>query len=141
MTVGIDDALRLFQQVFIDLLSPTQLHPMVWPRGTLRLQVDAHLVGSSESSLWRTIGMEAHVVQTVLLHLREDADPRGFVGRRISRLRETAVLHRAAQEGGTIVDIQLSAHRPHLTDAEGGLVTVGTGEEANPIEFRIKLIP
>ena len=75
MTVGIDDALRLLQQVLVDLLSATEFYTVVRPRRTFGLQIDTQFVGSSKGSLGRTIGMEPHVVQTVLLDLRENTDP------------------------------------------------------------------
>ena len=75
MAVFVDDAPRLFAQVFVNLHAPTQLHAVIGPCGAFRLQVNAHLVGSGKGSLGRTIAVEAHVVQAVLLDLAEYFHP------------------------------------------------------------------
>ena len=75
MAVDIHNAPRLLQQILVDLLSLAEFHPVIRPRWPLGLQIDPHLVGSGKSGLRRTVGMEAHVVQSILLHLRKDRDP------------------------------------------------------------------
>ena len=73
VSVFIDDALGLVHQILVDLLSATQFDTMVGPRRTLGLQIDAYTVGSDKGSLWRTIAVETHMVQTILLALAEYA--------------------------------------------------------------------
>ena len=75
MAIGIHDTLRFLQQILVDFLSPTEFHTVVRPRRPLGLQIDTQFVGSGESSLWRTIGMEPHMVQPIRLDLREDTGP------------------------------------------------------------------
>ena len=141
MTVGIDDAFRLLQQILVDLLSATELYTVIRPRRTFGLQIDTQFIGSSKGSLGRTIGMEPHMVQTILLDLRENTDPRGLIRGGITRLGETTVLHRTAQPHGVVVDIQLSAFYPHLAQAEGGLVIVIAHSDTDLIELGGELIP
>ena len=141
MTVGIDDAFRLLQQILVDLLSATELYTVIRPRRTFGLQIDTQFIGSGKGSLGRTIGMEPHMVQTILLDLRENTDPRGLVRGGITRLGETTVLHRTAQPHGVVVDIQLSAFYPHLAQAEGGLVIVIAHSDTDLIELGGELIP
>ena len=133
MAIGIHNTLRFLQQILVDLLSPTEFHTVVRPRRPLGLQIDTQFVGSGEGSLWRTIGMEPHMVQTIRLDLREDTGPRGLIRRRIARLRETAVLHRSTQPHRMVVDIQLPTIHPHLTQAEGSLVIIIAHTDADLI--------
>ena len=75
MAVGVHNAPRLLQQILVYLLPLAEFHPVIRPCWPLGLQIDTHLVGSGKSGLRRTVGMEAHVVQSILLHLRKDRDP------------------------------------------------------------------
>ena len=104
VTVLVDDALGFVHQVLVYLLSTTQLHPVVRPRRSFGLQIDAHAVGSSKGRLRWTVAVETDVVQSVLLTFLEDAQPLSLVGRRIARLGKAAVLYRAAQKEWAVVD-------------------------------------
>ena len=85
--------------------------------------------------------MEPHMVQPIRLDLREDTGPRGLIRRRITRLGETAVLHRPAQPHWVIIDIQLPTIHPHLTQTEGGLVIIIAHTDADLIKLGGELIP
>ena len=141
MTVFVDDAPRLFSQVFVNLHAPTQLHAVIGPRGAFRLQVNAHLVGSGKGCLGRTIAVEAHVVQAVLLDLAEDFHPRILVCGWITRLWETAVLHRTAQEERTSVDIQLASFNTDFAQSEDKPVVIVACLQNQLVESRAELIP
>ena len=95
MSVLVNDAFGLVHQILVDFLSTAQLHTMIRPRRSFHLQVNTYLVGCCKGCLRRTIRMEADVIQAILLALSEDAQPLGFVGRRITRLWETAVFYRS----------------------------------------------
>ena len=124
MTISIHDSLRLLQQILVDLLSLSELHTVIRPRGSLRLEINAELVGCCKGGLRRTVGMEAHMIQTVFLHLGQDTHPRLLVGRRITCLGEAAVLHCSAKPHRTVVHIQLAPLYTDCPHAEGGLVIV-----------------
>ena len=141
VTVSVNNPLRFLQQVLVDLLSLSELHAVIGPGRSLRLKIDAKFVGSDEGCLWRTIGMEPHVVQTVFLHLRKDTHPRGLVGGRIAGLGEATVLHRTAKPYRTVVDIELAPLYPHLPEAEGRLIIVVTQADAYLIKLRAELVP
>ena len=97
VAISVYDSLRLLKQILVNLLSSTESHAVVRPRRALWLEIEAKFVGGSKGSLRRTIGVEAHVVQAVLLQLGEDAHPRRLVGGRITRLWETTILHRTTK--------------------------------------------
>ena len=118
MAIGIDDAAGLLEEVFVDDLTATQLHAMIGPRRSLGLQVEAHLVGSGEGGFGRAIAVEAHVVESVLATLLEDAQPRRLVGGRIARFGEAAVLHRATQPDGFAVQVELRSADADVAHAE-----------------------
>ena len=75
MTVCVNDALALLQQIPVNRLSSQQLHTMVRPRRTFWLEVEAHLISCSKSRIRRTIGMESHMIETVFLTFPEDTEP------------------------------------------------------------------
>ena len=141
VAVLVNDAFRLLQQVLVNLLAAAKLHTVVGPRRTFGLQVDAHTVGSTEGSLGRTVAVEAHVVQTVLLALTEDAQPLRLVGGRIARQREAAVLHRAAQMERTAVDIELASLDRDVAHAEGRGIFVVASLYGQLVQVRCMLVP
>ena len=141
MAVLIDNAARLLQQIAVNLLSTTQTNAVIGPRGSLGLQVDAHLVGSGKGSLGRTIAVEAHVIQPVLLTLTEDGQPRVHVGRRIARFREAAVLDRTTQEERTAVEHELAPLDADVAQADVGLVEIVASLNGETIEIRMELVP
>ena len=118
VAVGVDDALRLLEEVFVDDLSATQANAMIGPRRTFGLQIEAYLVCCGKGSLWRTIAMEAHVVQSILTTLLKDAQPRSLIGGRITRLREATVLHRSTHPDGLAVEIELTPLDADVADSE-----------------------
>ena len=130
VTIGVHDTLRLLQKILVDLLSPAQPHPVVRPGGALRLEIEAYFVGCGKGSLRRTIGMETHVIQTILLAFPEDTLPLFLLHGRIASLWETTVLHGAPQEDGTAIDIELSVIDRNVTHAESGLVIVISQRDA-----------
>ena len=141
IAVFVDDTLRLFQQILVNLLSPAQPHTMIRPRGSLWLQVDTHPVGSEEGSLWRTVAMEAHMVQTILLTFHEDLHPRLLVSWRITRLWEAAVLYRSSQEYRNIVDKHLTALDANLPESHQRLEDILASRDSQMIEVRMMLVP
>ena len=58
----VDDALRLLEQVFVNLLPAAQSNAVIRPRGTFGLQIDAQHVGSSKGGLRRAVAVETNVV-------------------------------------------------------------------------------
>ena len=141
VAVLIDDAARLVEQVLVDGHAAAQLDAVVGPRRSLGLQVDAHLVGCLKGCLGRTVAVEAHVVESVLAALAEDAQPLGLVGGRIARLGEAAVLHRAAQEQRSAVDVELSAADADVAQSKGGLIDVVAHLERHQVEVGLELVP
>ena len=141
VAVGIDNALRLFQEIFINLLPFAKLHAVIGPRGSFGLQIHAHLIGCSESGLRRTIAMKTYMVKSVLLALAEYAQPLGLGGRRKASFWETAVLYGSAQIEFTTVDKHLRPLNLNLAKAEaygniGAAILHGAG-----VETGIELVP
>ena len=141
MTVGVDNTFRLLQQILVNLLSATQSDAMIGPRRTLRLQIEAHLIGSSKGRLGWTIAVESHVVQAIGLTLPEDLQPRLLIHRGITRLGEATVLYRSAQPDGSVVDIDLSSLHADIPHTEGGLVIVAAHTHTDAVDLREKFIP
>ena len=141
MAVFIDDALRLLQQVLVDGLSATQAHSVVGPRRSFGLQVEAQLVGSLEGGVGRTVAVEAHVVQTVVLALLENLQPLFLVGGRIARLGEAAVLHGATQEQRPAVNLHLPSLDADVAQANSGLIDIFASLNGEQIEMGVELVP
>ena len=141
VTKLINNTPRLFEQVFINLHTLTQLHAVIRPRGAFWLQVDTHLVGSSKGSLRRAIAMKAHVVQSVLLDFAEDFNPRGLVRRRVARLGEAAVLDRSTKKELPSVNIYLPATDADVAKSEDDLVVIVACLQNQLVEVGIELIP
>ena len=118
VAVGVDDALRLLEEIFVDDLTATQTNAMIRPRRSLGLQVETHLVCSSKGGFGRTIAVEAHVVQSILATLLKDAQPRSLIGGRITRLGEATVLHRSTHPDGFSIEVELTALYADVTDSE-----------------------
>ena len=141
VAILVDDAFRLLQQILVDGLSATQANAMIGPRGSLRLQEDAHPVGCRKGCLGRTVAVEAHMVQPILLALAEDAQPLLLVSRRIARLRKAAVLHRATQVERSVVEQDVPVGHPDVAQSDGGLIDIITGPHRELIEKGLHLIP
>ena len=141
MTVLIDDTLRLLQQVLVNRLTTAQLHTMIRPRRTFRLQVHTHTVGSSKSRLGGTVAMEAHMVEAILLALLEDTHPLVLIGWGETCLWKTAVLHRATQKERTVIDIELTSLSLYLAQAELCFIDRLTSFYRQAIQIRMELIP
>jgi hypothetical protein len=85
--------------------------------------------------------METDKIEPILLAFAEYTLPLRFVGRRISRLRESTVAHGAAHIYRTTIDEYPAAHNTYVTQTEGHtngytLIVYGTR-----IELRMELIP
>ena len=141
MPIGIENALRLVQQILVYLLSATQLHAMVWPRRSFGLQIDTHLIGSTEGSIRGTIAVETDMVDAILLTLAENTQPLSLVGRGITRFWEEAVLHRATQEQRIAVDIELAPLDGDVAQTEQFLIDSRARLDSQLVEFRMELIP
>ena len=141
VAVFIDNALRLLQQVLVDGLPATKPHAMVRPRRSFGLQVDAHLVGSLEGSVGRTVAMEAHMVEAVILAFPEHLQPLLLVGGRIARLGEAAVLHGATQEQRPAVDLHLPSLDADVAQANSGLIDIFASLNGEQIEVGVELVP
>ena len=141
VAVGIDNALRLFEQILVNLLSLAKLHTVVGPRRTLGLQIQAHLISSRESCLGRTVAMKADVVESVVLTLAEYAQPLSLAGGRIARFGETAVFHGAAQVEFAAVDIHLRTFNLQLAESEGNRNVRALILHRTGIEAGMELVP
>ena len=141
MSVGIDDSQSFVQKILVDGHPSAQPHAVVRPGGTFGLQVETQPVGHAESRFRRAIGMEANVVEAVLLALAEHSLPRRFVCRRVARLGERAVAHRAAQEERTSVDVELLSPGTYLTQSESHADGHALISDRSRVELRMKLVP
>ena len=141
MAIGVDNTFRLLQQVRVNLLPLTQFHTMIGPRRTLRLQIEAYLVGSGKGCLRGTIAMETHMVQTIRLTLPEYLQPRFLIHGGIACLGETAVLHRSAHPDRTAVDHDLPPINTDTTHTKRCLIVIMAHTHANTIKLREELIP
>ena len=141
VAVGVDDALRLLEEIFVDDLSTTQANAMIGPRRPLGLQVETHLVCSGKGSFGRTIAVEAHVVQSVLATFLKDAQPRSLIGGRITRLGEAAVLHRSTHPDGLAVEIELAALYADVAHAEAQHERLAVVADLSRVEIGMELTP
>ena len=141
VAVGVDDALRLLEEIFVDDLSTTQTNTVIRPRRSLGLQVETHLVCSGKGGFGRTIAVEAHVVQSVLATFLKDAQPRSLIGGRIARLGEATVLHRSTHPDGLAIEIELAPLYADVADAEGYLPLVITYIYVQSVQMGMKLVP
>ena len=141
IAVGVDDALRLVEQILVDIHAATQLDAMIGPRRTFRLQVDAQLVGRLEGSLWRAIAVETHHVEPVLLALTQDAQPLVNVRRGIARIGEEAVLYRTTNERRHAVDVELWPLDGDVAQAERRLIDIIAGIDHQTVDHGRELAP
>ena len=141
MTVCVNDALALLQQITINRLSGQQLHTVVRPRRTFWLEVETHFISCCKSRIRRTIGMKSHMVETVFLTFSEDTEPRCLIRRRVTRLREATILHRASQEDRMTVQDNLPSIHQDLTHAKGCFIIIITYADTNAIEIGMELVP
>ena len=141
MTVCVNDALALLQQITINRLSGQQLHTVVRPRRTFWLEVETHFISCCKSRIRRTIGMESHMVETVFLTFSEDTEPRCLIRRRVTRLREATILHRASQEDRMTVQNNLPSIHQDLTHSKGCFIIIITYADTNAIEIGMELVP
>ena len=81
MTIGSQDVLSLFMQEFHQ---HRVLIVEIAPERKLWLKDNAKLISCSESGLWRTPGVEAHMVQTIGLTSAEVFPPSIEVHRHMS---------------------------------------------------------
>ena len=141
VAVGGRHALGLVHEVGVDIHAAVELHAMVGPARSLGLEVESHLVGRREGRLGRTVAMEAHGVETILLALSEHCLPALHIGGGIAREWEIAVAHRATNPHGLPVEVNLHALDGDLAHAERGADGVVAGAHRQAIDARRKLGP
>ena len=139
--IEVDDALALVDKILVDGHATTELDTMIRPRGTFGLQVDAQTVGGGEGGIGGTVAVEAHMVETILLALTQQAHPRRDIGGWIARLGEATVLDGATQTNSPAVEQNLTPVDSHLAHAEGdGNAAAAIGDLAR-IKIRIVFAP
>ena len=98
---------------------------MVWPTWAFGLQIEAYTVGGGEGSFGRAVGMETHVVQSILSADAEHAFPGGFVHGGVAGEWKVAIFHRAAKLRDAAVYVEHLSFRPELPHAESPCLAVG----------------
>ena len=133
VTVYFADALCLLHEERVDVLSVSQLHAVVRPAGSLRLDVESRHVGCEERSLWRAVGVEPHVVESISFACLEHVHPLIHAHRRIACEGEVAVLHGSAQLGLPSVDEEHPSFDFKLAHSEHRLEGIALLEQADEL--------
>ena len=141
MAIAVEDGTTLVREVAVDGHAVAELHAVVGPRRPLGLKVETEAIGSHEGGFRRTIAVEAHVVQAVVLAFADDTLPRGGVGGREARLGETAVLDGAAQVDTLAVQEYVATADGHLAEAEGDTYGLSFEGEDGGVELGVMFAP
>ena len=115
----VDDCLTFFQKIFVDGHTLSQLHAMIGPRRSFRLQIETNLVSSYKCGFGWTIRMEPHCIETIFLTFRKDAFPGFYIGGRITRFRKTAVANSASYLHHFVIEQDISSFNAYLSHTEG----------------------
>ena len=108
---------------------------------SLRLQIEAHLIGSTESSIGRTIAVETNMIQPQLLQAAEHTLPRSLIGRHAAPQREIIVDYDSTQINGMAIQKQLAVYYPSLAHAKCGLHVIIASTYSQAVAVGVKLIP
>ena len=105
------------------------------------MEIEANYIGSHECRFWRTIRVETHLVQTILLALAEDGKPRLHICRRITRQREATAVERSTHVCLYTVDIEIITFNLYVTHSEHRLHRVLAYYGSQGVEVWRKLVP
>ena len=141
IAIFLNHSLGFLHQIMVDGHAIAQLYTMIWPRWTFGLKIDSHLIGCRESCLGRTIRMESHHIESILLAFSENTEPRNLIGWRITGFRETAVAHGSTHPNLLAVHIKLSAFDGDLAHTKGGTDRFLAHRSSQGIKIRMEFIP
>ena len=124
VAVGIEQALQLIGEEGIAqaVLPYSSVFPVLREEGQFGLQIYAHFIGSGKGSLGRAPGVEAPVVEPILLTYAEDAQPVGLVHRGITREGEAAGVVLAAQVESAPIEQQPAIGSREVAEADAYLL-------------------
>ena len=116
------------------------------PHRHLDFQIDAGLVGCTEGRIRRAPGMEAHMIQSVILAYPHNARPRILIHRSMPGLWEHGVFHGSPEVDRMAVDPDVMPVTTNAAHSEGcapgvGTPVIGGKPGLCQVEVRMEFVP